>query len=89
MKETKMNGNNTKYLQKKGNEMNDKNSQSEIIWLSPKEVEEKYNVSKGTQAKYRMKSCKNRIPHSKIGKFIFYKKSALDEWIEKHEVSSL
>ncbi len=69
--------------------MNDKNNQNEIVWLSPKEVEIQYSFPTGTQAKYRMRSSKNRIPHSKIGKFIFYKKSALDEWIEKHEVSAL
>jgi len=61
-------------------------SDEEVVWLTPKKMEIEYDFPRSTQAKYRMKEAKNRIPHSKIGKFVFYKKSIIDQWIDDHRI---
>ncbi len=42
-----------------------------------------YLIAKQTQSKYRMKGF---IPYYKVGKFIRYKRSELDTWLENHKV---
>jgi len=53
-------------------------------WLSPDEFEKEFGISKSTQAKYRLE--KNKIPFSKIGKFIRYDRIKIDKWLESNEV---
>ena len=53
-------------------------------WLTPKELEEEFGISKSTQAKYRMN---NKIPYSKIGKYIRYDRNDIDSWLENHKIS--
>lgn len=53
-------------------------------WLTPRGLEEEYELSESTQAKYRMLK---KIPFSKIGgKFILYDRYKIDKWLEDHEV---
>ncbi|MEA1916064.1 MAG: helix-turn-helix domain-containing protein [Campylobacterota bacterium] len=53
-------------------------------WLTPKSLEDEYGFKEATISKYRITG---KIPFYKIGsKFIRYKRSEIDEWIEKHKV---
>ena len=57
-------------------------------WMTPKMVAKGledggYGMAVKTQAHYRMDK---KIPHYKVGKFIRYKRSELDLWIENHKV---
>lgn len=53
-------------------------------WLSPKYLEEVYEIKESTQAKMRMKK---QIPFSKVGgKFIRYDRFEIDKWLENHKV---
>jgi len=45
-----------------------------------------YSIAKQTQSKYRMKGL---IPYYKVGKFIRYKRSELDKWLEDHQVQGV
>jgi hypothetical protein len=59
-----------------------------IEWMTPKMVANKvedggYEIAQKTQAHYRMD---NKIPYHKVGKFIRYKRSELNAWIENHKV---
>jgi len=57
-------------------------------WLNPGELFEKYTISKSTQAKYRMRKSKIKIPFSKLGgKFIRYDSIEIDKWLENHKVN--
>lgn len=65
------------------------------LWLQPSEFEEIYLIKEAQQAKLRMKYKKvngvkvkqDFLPHSKVGKFIFYNKNDVDIWIKKQQVT--
>ena len=52
-------------------------------WLTPTTMEEEYHMSRSTQSKYRMD---RKIPFYKIGKYIKYKRTEIDAWIELNKV---
>ena len=52
--------------------------------LSPKEVEERYNIDSGTLANWRSQGRGPR--YSKVGKVVRYDVEALEEFFQKHEV---
>ena len=53
-------------------------------WISPSELEKEYGLTKGLQAKLRMKG---KIPYSKIGsKIVKYDRIKIDQWLEDAEV---
>jgi len=53
-------------------------------WLTPKEVNEKYNFSISTLAKWRMQHL--NLNFSKMGKYIRYKRSDIEAFIESNRV---
>lgn len=53
------------------------------VWLTPNELEREYGFSKSTQSKYRMNK---KIPFYRVGKFIKYEKSEIDNWISQHQI---
>ena len=55
-------------------------------WVNPRGLEERYSVKENTQAKWRMKNSKIKIPFSKIGKFIFYEVSEIEKWLKDHAI---
>lgn len=60
----------------------DKDNQDQ--WLSPKQVNDAYGFSTSTLAKWRMDSI--NISFSRMGKYIKYKKSDIEDFIESHKV---
>ncbi|CAA6805372.1 MAG: Unknown protein [uncultured Sulfurovum sp.] len=52
-------------------------------FMTPKELASEYSFSTSTQAKLRMK---NKIPFSKIGRYIRYDRIEIDKWIENNKV---
>lgn len=52
-------------------------------WLTPDDLEREYGFSKSTQSKYRMNK---KIPFYRVGKFIKYEKSEIDDWISGHQI---
>jgi len=52
-------------------------------WLTPKGLENVYELKESTQAKMRMKKS---IPFSKVGKFIRYDTIEIDKWLENNKV---
>jgi predicted DNA-binding transcriptional regulator AlpA len=52
-------------------------------WLTPEELQEEYGISIHAQNRMRME---RRIPYSKIGKFIRYKRSDIEKWLEDHKI---
>ena len=53
-------------------------------WLTPAELEERYDLCESTMAKYRMQK---KVPYSKLGtKIIRYDSLKIDKWLEDHEV---
>ena len=61
-----------------------KQTEDKKEWLMPSELEEEYGFSRSTQAKYRMA---RKIPFSKIGKYIRYKRSEIHKWLEDNSVA--
>ena len=55
-----------------------------IEWLNPQGVENEYNFSVSTLAKWRMQ--KINLPFSKMGKYIKYKRSDIEAFIESNKV---
>lgn len=55
-------------------------------WLTPSELQEEYGFSTSSQAKMRMSNNASRIPFSKIGRYVRYDRTAIDKWLEKHQV---
>ncbi len=53
-------------------------------WLTPKELNEEYNFSTSTLAKWRMQ--KINLPFSKMGKYIRYKREDIEAFIESNKV---
>ena len=62
------------------------NSIRQMRWLSPKRFFYEHEISIDTQAQLRMKQ---KIPYSKIGKFIRYDSKKIDIWWENHEIVGL
>jgi len=53
-------------------------------WLTPKDVSNQYGFSTSTTAKWRMQNL--NIPFSKMGKYIRYKRSDIEAFIESNKV---
>jgi len=69
------------YLTLKGNKM-EASTQKE--WSNPREVQEEFGFSTSTLAKWRMNNL--NLPFSKIGKYIRYKRSDIEAFIESNKV---
>ncbi len=52
-------------------------------WLTPEELQEEYGISIHAQNRMRIE---RRIPYSKIGKFVRYKRSEIEKWLEDHKI---
>ena len=52
-------------------------------WLDPYELEQEFHFSRSAQAKMRMYG---KIPYYKIGKYVRYKRSKINEWLEAAKV---
>ena len=53
-------------------------------WLTPREVNKEYQFSVSTIAKWRMDN--KNLPFSKMGKYIRYKRSDIEAFIESNRV---
>ena len=53
-------------------------------WLTIDDVVREFGISKSTQAKLRMK---RKIPFSKVGRMVRYRRDKLDNWLNAAEVS--
>lgn len=51
-------------------------------WLNPLDVEKEYSISKSTLAKWRMKN--KNLPYSKVGKYIKYKRSDIETFLNNN-----
>ena len=49
------------------------------LWLTPKDLAREFDITLSTQAKMRMK---NRIPYHKIGKYVRYKRTDINQWFD-------
>ena len=57
-------------------------------WLNPRELELEYGFSRSWQSKARMSSSHIHLPFVKIGgKFIFYSRDRINDWLEDHAVT--
>ena len=54
------------------------------MWLNPQGVKIKYGFSTSTLAKWRMQ--KINLPFSKMGKYIRYKRSDIEAFIESNKI---
>ena len=52
-------------------------------WLTPVELEKEFCFSKSRQARLRME---HKIPYSKIGNYIRYNRTDINDWLEKAKV---
>ncbi len=52
-------------------------------WLSPLELEEEFGIKVSTQNKMRMKKI---IPYSKLGKFVKYSRTKINQMFEDAKV---
>ena len=57
-------------------ELIDQVVKSQKQWLNSDELEAEYGILKSTQAKMRMKKT---LPYSKVGKYVRYKRSEIDQ----------
>ena len=53
-------------------------------WLDPEELRKEYGFSTSNQAKLRMD---NKIPFSKVGRYIRYDRWEIDKWLKNNSVS--
>jgi len=53
-------------------------------WLNPKEVNNDYGISVSTLGKWRM--INKNLPYSKIGKYIKYKRSDIEDFLNDNIV---
>ena len=53
-------------------------------WLNPREVNQEFGFSTSSLAKFRMKNI--NLPFSKIGKYIRYKRSDIEAFLESNKV---
>jgi uncharacterized protein YfdQ (DUF2303 family) len=54
-------------------------------WLSPKDLEAEFDIKISTQNKMRMAK---KLPYSKIGKFVRYSRTKINQMFEDAEVVS-
>lgn len=54
-------------------------------WLNPNEVSKEFGYSVSTLAKWRM--AKKHLKFSKMGKYIKYRRSDIEEFLEAHTIS--
>ena len=54
--------------------------------LTPDELQEEYGISIHAQNRMRME---RKIPYSKIGKHIRYKRAEIEKWLEDHKVEMI
>lgn len=67
--------------------VNDEYPQVANEWLTPQELYEQYGFSKSWQSKARMASSGSTLPYHKVGgKFIRYKRSEIEAWMDEHKV---
>ena len=59
-------------------------AQGQIEWLKPLNVSKEYGFSTSTLAKWRMDN--KNLPFSKMGKYIRYRKSDIEKFIESNLV---
>lgn len=52
-------------------------------WLTPNDLEDEFNIKKGTQGNLR---SDKKIPYTKIGNFIFYNREKLYKWFDAHHI---
>ena len=52
-------------------------------WLTPMELELEFCFSKSRQSRLRMEQ---KIPYSKIGRYIRYSREAINQWLEDARV---
>lgn len=53
-------------------------------WLNPLDIEKEYSISKSTLAKWRM--INKNLPYSKVGKYIKYKRSDIETFLNNNIV---
>ena len=53
-------------------------------WLNPREVNKEFGFSTSTLAKWRMNNL--NLIFSKVGKYIRYKRSDIETFLESHKV---
>ena len=53
-------------------------------WLNPRDVKKEFGFSTSTLAKWRMNNL--NLPFSKMGKYIKYKRSDIEAFIENNKV---
>ena len=53
-------------------------------WLNPQEVHSRFGFSTSTLAKWRMNNL--NLPFSKMGKYIRYKRSDIEAFLESNKV---
>lgn len=61
---------------------------NDFEFITPLELSEMFHISQSTQAKWRMKKSKMKIPYVKLGKKIFYKFSDIKIWLEDNKFNS-
>ena len=52
-------------------------------WLNPKQLEAEYGISITKQNRIRRE---RKIPFSKIGKAVMYKRTEIESWLDDHKV---
>jgi len=52
-------------------------------WLTPKELESEFGIKISTQNKMRMRKV---IPYSKVGKFVRYSRTKINQMFEDAEI---
>lgn len=52
-------------------------------WLNPTELSKEFGFSESNQAKLRMN---NKIPFSKIGRYVRYDRLEIDKWLENNRI---
>ena len=60
------------------------NTEIKKDWLNPLCVEKEYSISKSTLAKWRMNN--KYLPYSKVGKYIKYKRSDIEAFLNNNIV---
>jgi len=56
-------------------------------WLKPIQMREIYGFSESWLSKQRMSSSSCTLPYHKVGgKFIFYSRQEVDQWIMEHKM---
>ena len=73
-------------IEEMGDSINTPLNNIQSTWLTPKQVESQYAFSTSTLSKWRMLNNPCQLKFYKYGKYIRYKTSDIDEWLEDHLV---